>query len=70
MSNYARKFYNEQLYRSCRRLGCIAMAAVLQGREKEGKGGEKEGKKEDFIGKMKFFEEKVKKVAEKFGGMK
>ena len=66
MSNIARKFYNEQLYRSCRRLGCIAMAAVLQGREKEGKG----GKKEDFIGEMKFFEEKEKKVAEKFGGMK
>jgi len=39
------------------------MAAVLQGRGKE-------GKKEDFIGKMKFFEEKEKKVAEKFGGMK
>lgn len=66
MSNIARKFYNEQLYRSCRRLGYIAMGAVLQGREKEGKG----GKKEDFMGKMKFFEEKKKKVAEKFGGMK
>ena len=43
MSNIARKFYNELLYRSCRRLGCIAMAAVLQSREKEGKGGEKGG---------------------------
>ena len=51
MSNFARKFYNEQLYRSCRRLGCIAMAAVLQGREKEGKG----GKKEDFIGENEVF---------------
>ena len=59
MSNIARKFYNEQLYRSCRRLGCIAMAAVLQSREKVGKRREKEG---FYRGKWSFLKKKRKKL--------